>query len=215
MKLILTFFMFITLFSSCKETDIPAEKAALPHVKYEGEKLKGLSFVAPPRPFNEDPMHAVQDLGSNWISVIPYAFTRLKEPKLIYNSHGKQWWGERPEGIRKTIELAHDKGIKVMVKPQVWIPRGWTGDLDFSDEEWKLWEQGYRDYILEFAQMAKDEEVDLFCIGTEFRNSIKNRPDFWTSLIKEVRKIYPGKITYAANWDDYQKVPIPGMIWIS
>jgi hypothetical protein len=207
MKTILRFFMFIILFSSCKETDIPTQKETPEHVKYEGKKIKGLSFVAPPRPFNDNPMHEVEDLGSNWISVIPYAFTRLNEPNLIYNSHGKQWWGERPEGIQKTIELAHEKGIKVMVKPQVWIPRGWTGDLDFKEEEWKLWEQGYRDYILEFAKMAKDEEVDLFCIGTEFRTSIKNRPEFWLALIKEVRKTYPGKITYAANWDDYQKVP--------
>ncbi len=29
---------------------------------------------------------------------------------------------------------------------------------------------------------------------------------YWLQLIKEVRKIYSGKITYAANWNEYKKV---------
>ena len=30
--------------------------------------------------------------------------------------------------------------------------------------------------------------------------------EFWNELIDEVRKIYTGPITYAANWDDFERV---------
>ena len=35
----------------------------------------------------------------------------------------------------------------------------------------------------------------------------KARPEFWQQLIKEVKTIFKGKITYAANWDEYDEVP--------
>ena len=33
------------------------------------------------------------------------------------------------------------------------------------------------------------------------------RPTYWKLLIKEIREVYDGKLTYAANWDNYQNVP--------
>lgn len=203
----LLIFLLFSLLAGCKETEIPAStKASIP-VVHKAEKIKGVSFVAPPRPFTADPMPVLNELGSNWVAVIPYAFTRQEVPALLYNHHNKQWWGERPEGIQKTIELARQNNLKVMLKPQVWIPRGWTGTLAFEADEWKNWEAGYEEYILTFAKMAETMDVELFCVGTEFRNHIEKRPDFWHQLIKKVREVYSGNITYAANWDDYQKVP--------
>jgi hypothetical protein len=46
----------------------------------------------------------------------------------------------------------------------------------------------------------------MYCIGTEYRKAVVQRPDFWSGLIKEVRAIYDGKLTYAANWDNYENV---------
>jgi hypothetical protein len=95
-----------------------------------------------------------------------------------------------------------------MLKPQVWIPRGWTGTLDFeSDEAWEKWENTYERYILRFAALADSTKADVFCIGTEFNNSIQKRPGFWTRIIRKIKKVYHGKLTYSANWDDWEKVP--------
>ncbi|MCB0661624.1 MAG: hypothetical protein KDC24_02700 [Saprospiraceae bacterium] len=199
--------LLFCLLSGCKETEVNTATIDSIPARHSDEKIKGVSFVAPPRPFSEDPMMPLKAIGSNWVCVIPYAFTRMEVPELIYNHHGKQWWGEKPEGIRTTIELAQKNGLKVMLKPQVWIPRGWTGTLSFEDENWATWEKGYEDYILYFAAMAEEMQVKIFCLGTEFRTSIKQRPDFWNDLIRKVRKVYSGNITYAANWDDYEDVP--------
>ena len=29
---------------------------------------------------------------------------------------------------------------------------------------------------------------------------------YWQKIIKEIRKIYKGKLTYAANWDEFKRV---------
>ncbi|MBK9629820.1 MAG: hypothetical protein IPO62_01925 [Saprospiraceae bacterium] len=182
-------------------------KAPLEHI-IDPQKIKGVSFVAPPKPFKGDPFQEIIDHHIEWISVIPYAYTPLAKPVVKYNQTQWQWWGETRMGAEKTIELAHQKGIKVMLKPQVYIPRGWTGTMDYnSEEEWIQWENDYSKYILDMADLAKHSGVELFCIGTEFSVSVKKRLKYWLQLIAEIRKIYPGKICYSANWDHYEETP--------
>ncbi len=184
---------------SIRALDFPKEKR--PFI------FTGVSFVAPPKPFPQDPMPSLKKNGVGWISVIPYAFTRRGEPKVHYSS-SKQWWGESIEGVTATIQKARLAGIKVMLKPQLYVPGAWTGDLDFStDEAWGNWEKDYEHYILTFAKLATDLDVEVFCVGTEFRNHIKKRPSFWPQLIDKVQAQYKGQVTYAANWDDFDAVP--------
>lgn len=176
-------------------------------VNFDGEKFYGLNFSAPPKPFKVNPTIEIKSISANYIAVIPYGFTRKGDSKVSYNESDWQWWGERPEGVRKTIEVAKEANVKVMLKPQIYIPGGWTGGMDFDNEhDWQQWEAGYRKYILGFAEMAQTLEVELFCIGTEFKMSIQKREKFWRDLIKEVKSIYKGPLTYAANWDEYNLV---------
>lgn len=199
MKYTLLLVLFLK-FSTCNE----AQKATDFGVK----EFKGLTFVAPPQPFSTNPMPEIQAIGAGWIAVVPYAFTFENKPMVRYEGKGWQWWGETPQGIRKSIQLAHEAGLKVMLKPQVYIPGGWTGVLSYEKkEEWELWEQDYEKYLAIFLQIAEEEQVELFCIGTEFRKSVEKRPTFWTNLIETIRKKYKGKLTYAANWDEYPVVP--------
>lgn len=169
--------------------------------------VKGLTLVAPPSPFVGNPMDAVNQVGANWIAVVPYAYTPQDQPAVYFNSN-RQWWGERPEGASKTIELAKKAGLKVMLKPQVWSSGWWTGDYQFEREaDWSKWEAAYRDYIVYFAKLADSLQVDMFCIGTEFKTSVRDRPQFWKDLVVEIRDHYRGKLTYAANWDNFQNIP--------
>jgi hypothetical protein len=61
--------------------------------------------------------------------------------------------------------------------------------------------------MLHFATVADSMKAEIFCIGTELGATIKERPGFWSSLIDTLRKAYHGKLTYAANWDDYKHFP--------
>lgn len=172
-------------------------------------KIEGLNFVAPPRPFESDPMPRVKNSGADWIAVIPYAFTRPEENKVHYGGNGKwQWWGEQKEGCQETVRLAKASGLKVMLKPQVYVPGSWTGDLDYADEsDWETWERSYEDYILPMASLAEEKQVEIFCFATEFKIAAVKREAFWRALIKKIRTRYSGKLVYAANWDNYENIP--------
>lgn len=190
----------------------PAVTAAillLPLLFLHGQdKIDGITMVAPPSAFQSDPMVAVKKVNADWIAVVPYGFSSMNDPAVRFGYSG-QWWGERVEGIRETIRLAKERGIYVMIKPQVWIRNGWVGDFDFKKEsEWLIWEQTYRDYLMTFVNVAIEHDVELICIGTEYRKAVEKRVDFWRDLIKEIRQKYSGRLTYSANWDDYQNVPI-------
>lgn len=171
-------------------------------------KMNGLTMVAPPRPFTNDPMAPVKAIHANWIAVVPYAFTRPGTATVRYHTSGGQWWGESTEGAAATIRRAHEAGLKVMLKPQVFIPRGWTGTMDYATpEEWASWEAGYTEYIMAFARVADSTQADLFCIGTEFHNAIMKRTDYWRNLIRQVRSVCHCPLVYSSNWDDWDKVP--------
>jgi len=170
-------------------------------------RIKGLSFTAPPNPFPADPMPPVKAVNADWIAVIPYGYTRPGRAHVSFNIDW-QWWGEKIEGTAHTIKSAHAAQLKVMLKPQVYMPGSWVGDLQYkTNEKWKKWETDYEKYILTMAQLADSLDVEMLCIGTEFAKSTAQRSQFWQQLIRKIRDIYTGKLIYAANWDDYENIP--------
>ena len=169
-------------------------------------EFKGVSFSMANRVTKTSDIVPIKKINANWVSIVPYAF--IQDHEVIFDSE-YQWVGERPEGIRKCIELAHDQGLKVLLKPHIWIGWGaYTGDFKCdSEKDWEAFEASYTDYIMTFVEIAKEEKVEMFSIGTEWRTCVSERPTYWKGLIKEIKNEYKGDLIYAANWDDYQKVP--------
>lgn len=204
MKIISLLFTICILSWNC---NTPSEKMSASSLQLPTEKMKGISFVSPSRPFSNNPMEPLKAIGTDWIAVIPFAFTPAGETSVSFN-RGRQWWGERHEGIVTTIRLAKEDNIKVMLKPQVWMRGNWVGDMTFDKEEdWKEWETEYSKYILTFAAIADSMGVEAFCVGTEFKLAAQKREKYWRGLIKDVKKIYSGRLTYASNWDAYELIP--------
>lgn len=172
----------------------------------ENIEFKGISFSMANKETGKSDIIPIKEINANWVSIVPYGF--LKDQEVIYDSD-YQWVGERPEAIRECVKLAHQQGMKVMVKPHIWIGHGtYTGHYTCDTEKkWQKFEESYRQYILAFVEMAVEEKAEMFSIGTEWGYFIKERPQFWKDLIAEIRDIYDGKLIYAANWDDYQSVP--------
>lgn len=171
------------------------------------EKINGVSLVGPRYSFPFTHLQPVAELGAGYVAIIPFAFSRPGEPAVTYGQEW-QWWGEKPEGVISMLKYAREHHLKIMLKPHVWVARqGWPGEFALdSEEDWQLWEKDYEKYILDFAKIADSLQVEIFCIGTEYRIAVKDRPGFWRQLIEKVRSIYPGKLTYASNWDNYANV---------
>jgi len=172
----------------------------------KNSKINGVSFVATNHKIESKHLTPVNKLNANWITVMPFGFLSKDSPKVKYNS-SYQWSGETLEGIKQTIKLAHSQNIKVMLKPHIWMRHLWVGDLKFDNEkDWLIFEASYQDYILEFAKIAESLDVGIFAIGVEAKKSVIERPQFWSDLIDTVRTVFSGKLTYAANWDNYTNV---------
>ncbi len=169
----------------------------------EAAKIGGVSVVSPPRKVDNKWVAPVKQLNAGWVAVMPYAFGQAGSPSLRYNAQS-QWWGEQFEGIKTIIQHAKSEGLKVMLKPMVWVQGSWAGGFDLDSEAaWKQWEANYRAYSLEVAQLAVAEKVEMICLGTELKVAVRKRSKFFRALIDELRLMYKGKLTYAANWDDY------------
>jgi hypothetical protein len=176
----------------------------------EGQKVQsidGVCFVAPRNPLVLNDLKPIQQINADWVAVVPYAFALEGEP-IIHYGHERQWWGERAEGIIQTITYAKQLGLKVMLKPHVWVRgQGWPGDFTLESEAaWQQWEKSYAQYLQAMTEIADSMQVEMLCIGTEYRKAVVARPDFWRSLIDTIRSQYKGKLTYAANWDNFENV---------
>ena len=172
-------------------------------------KINGISFVGSPQEIGPETIDPVVQLNANWAAVMPFGFLRnLETPTVVFNID-RQWWGERRDGAKKTIELLNARGIKVMLKPQIWVWRGeFTGNINMkSEEQWKQLEKSYKDFILLYASLAQEMKVPILCIGTELHTFVQTRPKYWNDLIKEIKGIYKGELTYAENWDQFEKAP--------
>ncbi|WP_425234631.1 glycoside hydrolase family 113 [Ulvibacterium sp.] len=173
------------------------------------EKINGVSFVASREEVAQEHVEEVLKINANHAAVMPFAFTRdIHSPEVIFDTD-RQWFGETKLGAKQYIGLLKKNGVKIMLKPQIWIWRGeYTGTLKMkSEEDWKTLEASYKKFILSYAKLAEETQVSIFCIGTELEQFVKNRPDYWKKLIGEIREEYSGKLTYAANWDEYPRVP--------
>lgn len=169
-------------------------------------KINGISLVAPPEEIEAQALEPLVQTGANWVAHSPFAYLPTPDAPGLRVSQKWQWWGEKLEGSREVTRMLHQQGMQVMMKPQLWVGHGvYTGEIKMATEkDWQQLEQEYSKYILDFAKMAEEEEVALFCIGTELRDFVKARPVFWRTLVARVRQVYSGKLTYAGNWDSYK-----------
>ncbi|TNJ43874.1 glycoside hydrolase [Tamlana fucoidanivorans] len=175
--------------------------------KPQTEKINGVSFVASKHEIDHTNIKPVVKVNANYAAIMPFGFIEdISHPDIIFNTD-RQWFGERKDGVIQYIKTLRKHNIKIMLKPQIWVWRGkYTGLIKMESEaHWQLLETAYSRFILEYAQLAETMKVPIFCIGTELEKFIENRPEYWKNLILKIKAIYKGKLTYAANWDEFKR----------
>ena len=174
----------------------------------QSKKINGISFVASPQKITQKHIYPLKKVSANYVALMPFGFIKdLATPKIVSNSK-RQWFGETTEGIKQYANQFKKEGIQLMIKPQIWVWGGkYTGYISMTSEEnWKQLETSYTEFILMYARLAQEINAEIFSIGTELEKFVQQRPYFWKSLITKIRKVYKGKVTYAANWDEYKRV---------
>ena len=182
------------------------------------QKINGMTYFGPDMPVQSISMfEGIKSTNANWVALVPEATLSRTTLQLIPDEKNHHW-GETIEANIEAINMAKQAGLKVFVKPHIvlnkksdsdskLISANWRGEIWFDNEQdWQLFESSYRSYIIKLAQISNQYHVALFAIGTELKSFVKSRPQFWSSLIKEVKEIYHGPVTYAANWDEYNDI---------
>ncbi|MDZ7637740.1 MAG: hypothetical protein U5J83_05745 [Bryobacterales bacterium] len=185
-------------------TRMTAPDVAAPQSAAQGpyQKLffqRGVSFTSEwpdsyESPKAHDLLRKLKDRGVDAIALVPYGTSSASSGELRYG----HW--ERDDSILALTATAHNLGMRVMLKPQVWIRGSYPGDFDLPEESMRAaWLAQYEKFALHHAELANRTHADVFCIGTEFAKLTVHEA-FWRQLIARIRKVYSGPITYAANF---------------
>ncbi|MFQ5778037.1 MAG: hypothetical protein ACE5IP_08515 [Terriglobia bacterium] len=136
----------------------------------------------------------IRKLGANSTAIVPYAFTRApQETRIRFRTD------ESDDRVIRTVRAARALGLRTMLKPQLWGP-GFTGHIVFEHEaDFERWFALYRRWLLHYARLAELYGVDVLVIGTEL-GGLTRHEAAWRALIADLRRVYRGPLTYAANW---------------
>lgn len=154
----------------------------------------------------------VKRLGANWISLT--AFARVWDAR----SAGVDPRFERPhqeirEALRRSVEMAHARGLRVLLVPHLWLESGeWRAEMQPGNAaRFEAWTRSYSQFALSWAEVAEDSGIDMLAAGVELRSWVtSSRAPSFVTLISQIREKYSGLITYAANWDDVDDTVILG-----
>lgn len=190
--------------SGCGEAPGPADNRSSPGPPVErgGDFFRGVNFTAErPHPYLSEPaaerLRGLPERGVDSVALVPYASQRMGESELRFPL---RW--ERDEAIRFIAGEAKRAGLRVLLKPQVWVRGGYPGDLDIPDEaERARWFASYRRLVEHYADLAEEIEADLLSVGVEFAK-LSAHAERWRELIAAARARFAGPLTYAANFGE-------------
>jgi len=146
-------------------------------------------------------------LGVNAVSLTP--FTYMRDPRRPSPLRFSQGAGEEnDEGVVHAARAAHRLGMAVMLKPHIWIHGSWPGEIEMPDPgDWKMFFDEYFRWIRHYAILAEINGVESLCVGVEMSRATLTQAPRWRDLIDRVRKIYGGRILYAANWgEEFERI---------
>lgn len=193
-----------------EEKELPLNSVSEPSKEsvFKPEFQKGMTYVSwsdkgYTNPESIKSMEQMASLGVDWTALIVTQYQDTYDSTRVYPAKGKT---ATDESLIFAIKKLHDLKFKIMLKPHLDLVNSngkWRGEIGFTDQAgWDEWFKSYTAFILHYAAIAAAENVEQFCIGTELSNATVSQPALWRELIKKIREIYKGKLTYAANWDE-------------
>ena len=167
-------------------------------------------------------LEKIRVAGGNIVQLLVFAYIyRLNAPRIAMMEQDAS-----DRILRGGISRAKAAGLRTMVKLQMWGPGFQDGkfsaDIGMTNAaDWRAFMANYRLYVLRYARLAADSNVDILCIGTEMAQVTQSAYTIgdWRALAKEVRSVYRGPLTYAAHssevegilfWDSLDYIGIDG-----
>lgn len=160
-------------------------------------------------PYAMDSLKKLIETGTEWIALSFWTWQDSVKSTKIYYDYG---YTNTDNSIEKLIDLAHDFGLKVCLKPVVNSRDGfWRGLIRFPDHSgetnyWKEWFSSYTSFMEHYASLGERKNVDMFCTGCEMTGT-EHRVEEWRSLNEKIRKLVSSPLVYNANHGSEENVP--------
>ncbi len=119
------------------------------------------------------------------------------------------------------MDEANTRGLRVCLTPLLEIEshaeNQWRGAI--APETWDRWWWSYQRFVTHYARLAGSRKAALLSVGSELVTT-EDQPDRWRALVRAVRKIYRGKLSYGAHidhvadvqfWDALDLVSVTGI----
>jgi len=107
--------------------------------------------------------------------------------------------------VRTVLQSARQAGLATALKPHVDLDDGgWRGRI--RPPNVTTWFSAYEDFLQPWLQLAREEGVELFVVGTELAGTLEHE-GAWRELIAELDADFDGDLLYAASWDEAEDVP--------
>jgi len=151
-------------------------------------------------------------MGATWVAITP--FGRVGDLQgLGVDPTFESPFSKNKRDVARAIAMAHAQRIRVMLVPHLWVESGeWRAKIDPpTDAAWDAWAKSYGAFVRAWAAVAESTHADLFSAGVELRSWVTTpRAKSFAALVRDLRAIYKGPITYSANWDDVEDTVILG-----
>lgn len=146
-------------------------------------------------------LQRLKALGVDAISLTPFAFQHARNSDAISGMTAQMRRAESDERVKASAAFAKSLGMKVLLKPHVWVGDGsWCGAI--TPPSWPVWMASYQAVAVHYATLAQAMHADGYLIGNELKTATSADPNGFRALIRAVRKEYTGPLSYAANWDE-------------
>ena len=145
----------------------------------------------------------IKPMGANWLQIIVTWYQANPSSTSIYPKENNSTPSD--EALTHVINMAQNLGFNVMLKPHLDLEENdshWRGDINLGDDvtAWTAWFKDYATFISHYASLAQQTKANSFVVGTELLGTTRQSVQ-WREVIRQVRSIYSGELTYAAHHD--------------
>lgn len=151
---------------------------------------------------SDEALAKLSDIGTNAVSITPFSYMGdAKKP--VFLRYSRRSGSESDESVIQTALSARKLGMISMMKPHIWLGRSWPGEVEMqSPQDWERFFGYYHRWIRHYALLSEMYKIEILCLGVELGKTTIAGEDGWRDIIKKMRALYSGKLTYAANWGE-------------
>ncbi|KAB2952391.1 hypothetical protein F9B85_09560 [Heliorestis acidaminivorans] len=103
------------------------------------------------------------------------------------------------EYVQNNLPRLRQMGVDLFLEPFPWVQQGELAETAWNPDDVDSWFEQWGSICLQAAHFAQSHGIEKLVISDGIHH-LEPYPDQWIKLIKEIRLIYRGQITYRTQW---------------